>query len=220
MIRTPPAKRWWAPIEHAVTVPRTVDPYLPPGSLADRRQPSLEAGEHFVLRPFEDGDAPAVVAAYADPAIRRWHIHALEDVDEALTWIARWPADWEAERGGSWAIADRASGEVAGRLGLREVVLDQGCAELSYWVVPGHRGRGAAAAAVTAASGWLFSVVGFRRLEIAHSVANVGSCRVAGRAGFDLEGTQRSALRHADGWHDMHLHARLDDDGQEAPTIR
>jgi RimJ/RimL family protein N-acetyltransferase len=32
---------------------------------------------------------------------------------------------------------------------------------------------------------------------------------VAAKAGFDLEGTLRSAMRHPDGWHDMHLHARL-----------
>ena len=33
--------------------------------------------------------------------------------------------------------------------------------------------------------------------------------RVAAKAGFALEGTLRSAMRHPDGWHDMHLHARV-----------
>ena len=33
--------------------------------------------------------------------------------------------------------------------------------------------------------------------------------RVAAKAGFTAEGTLRSALLHADGWHDMHLHARV-----------
>ena len=32
---------------------------------------------------------------------------------------------------------------------------------------------------------------------------------MAAKAGFALEGTKRSALLHADGWHDMHLHARI-----------
>jgi RimJ/RimL family protein N-acetyltransferase len=37
--------------------------------------------------------------------------------------------------------------------------------------------------------------------------------RVGEKTGFLLEGTRRSALRHADGWHDMHLHAHVAGDG-------
>ena len=37
--------------------------------------------------------------------------------------------------------------------------------------------------------------------------------RVATRAGFRLEGTKRGDALHADGWHDMHLHARVSCDG-------
>jgi ribosomal-protein-alanine N-acetyltransferase len=41
---------------------------------------------------------------------------------------------------------------------------------------------------------------------------NPVSCRVAENAGYRLEGTKRAEAMHADGWHDMHLHARLSDD--------
>jgi RimJ/RimL family protein N-acetyltransferase len=44
-------------------------------------------------------------------------------------------------------------------------------------------------------------------------VQNEISCRVAVRVGFPLEGTMRSALLHDDGWHDMHVHARVADQG-------
>ena len=53
--------------------------------------------------------------------------------------------------------------------------------------------------------------LGLHRLELRHSVGNVSSCRVATKTGFALEGTLRRQLMHADGWHDMHLHARLAD---------
>jgi RimJ/RimL family protein N-acetyltransferase len=46
-------------------------------------------------------------------------------------------------------------------------------------------------------------------------VANTASCRVAGKAGFRLEGTLRSALLHTDGWHDMHLHGRTGEERAE-----
>jgi ribosomal-protein-alanine N-acetyltransferase len=53
---------------------------------------------------------------------------------------------------------------------------------------------------------------GLRRLELAHSTQDPASCRVAGKAGYVVEGTRRRALLHEDGWHDMHLHAHLGDD--------
>jgi ribosomal-protein-alanine N-acetyltransferase len=54
---------------------------------------------------------------------------------------------------------------------------------------------------------------GFHRLELTHSLANAASCRVAHKVGYRLEGTLRQHGLHADGWHDMHLHARLETDG-------
>jgi len=32
---------------------------------------------------------------------------------------------------------------------------------------------------------------------------------VAVKSGFEAEGTERGAELHTDGWHDMHLHARI-----------
>lgn len=66
--------------------------------------------------------------------------------------------------------------------------------------------------AVSALTHWAFDEIGFERLELAHSVLNEASCRVAAKTGFALEGTRRHSHLHADGWHDMHLHARLRDD--------
>jgi RimJ/RimL family protein N-acetyltransferase len=59
---------------------------------------------------------------------------------------------------------------------------------------------------------WCFGTLRLHRVELCHSTANVASCRVALCAGFAAEGTKRGEGRHADGWHDMHLHARIDND--------
>ena len=68
---------------------------------------------------------------------------------------------------------------------------------------------GGAPAAVEALCTWAFGEAGFHRLELQHSTGNTASCRVADKCGFSLEGTRRSSLLHADGWHDMHLHGRV-----------
>lgn len=48
-----------------------------------------------------------------------------------------------------------------------------------------------------------------RRIGLEHLMANVASCRVAAKAGFQEEGIRREAALNVDGWHDMHGHALL-----------
>lgn len=56
--------------------------------------------------------------------------------------------------------------------------------------------------------------VGLTRLQLEHSTLNDASCRAAHKAGFVAEGIRRQSARHADGWHDMHVHSRLPGDPQ------
>lgn len=100
-------------------------------------------------------------------------------------------------------------------MSLRSVNLDEGQGEVAYWVLPEARGRGVAPRALQAMSTWLFDHVGLHRLELAHSTRNTASCRVATKAGYLLEGTKRQQTLHGDGWHDMHLHARVQGDSDD-----
>jgi RimJ/RimL family protein N-acetyltransferase len=175
-------------------------------------QPEIRA-DGLVLRPWRRSDRPVVVAAYADPAIQRWHCWSMSD-DEAREWIAAWPIRWRRENDGSWAVVE--AGHVVGQVGLRRVVLGEGRAAVSYWVLPAARGRRIAERALSAMATWSFDTLRLHRLELHHSTANAASCRVAQRAGFRAEGTKRGEALHADGWHDMHQHARLEDDDTHA----
>ena len=167
-------------------------------------QPVLTVGD-LVLRPWQDADAAALLQAYADPDVRRWHVECL-DAAEACAYAARWADLWRAGSRAGWAV--ERGGELAGRVTLTRLVLDAGQAEVTYWTMPAARGTGVAPAAVGAVSTWAFGL-GFHRLELQHSTQNPSSCRVAEKACFGAEGTKRSAGLHLDGWHDMHLHARL-----------
>jgi RimJ/RimL family protein N-acetyltransferase len=103
----------------------------------------------------------------------------------------------------------RDGGEVLGRIAMRGFNFADGLAGCAYWVLPAARGAGVAPRALTALTGWAFGRAGFHRLYLDHSTRNTASCRVATKSGFRLEGTKRSAAVHADGRHDMHLHARV-----------
>ncbi|MGO9487633.1 MAG: GNAT family N-acetyltransferase [Solirubrobacteraceae bacterium] len=195
-------------------MPELRTPILAAGALGARAQPTIE-GRGLVLRPWQAGDAATLARAYADPEIQRWHVRTM-DGDEALAWVLERREMWRAERGGDWAVL--AGGTPAGRVALRKLELGDGCGEVGYWVLPEARGSGIAALALGVLGEWLFEQAGLRRLELEHSTANPASCRVALKAGFVAEGMRRSAVLHADGWHDMHVHARLAGDAR--PGVR
>ncbi|MEH1016484.1 GNAT family N-acetyltransferase [Micromonospora sp. CPCC 206060] len=187
-------------------MPALVAPAIPAGTLARQAQPHLH-GDGIHLRPWQPTDQPVVVAAYADPAIQRWHCRSMTDT-EAHTWINHWPHRWHHETGAGWAVTDPTD-TILGQISLRRLHLPDAQAEISYWVLPAARGRHVAPRALTTLTHWAFTTLGLHRIELSHSVTNPASCRVAHRAGYPAEGTRRGEGHHTDGWHDMHLHARL-----------
>lgn len=188
-------------------MPLLVAPHLPVGTFSGQPQPHL-TGSTIELRPWIDADIPTLVRAYADHDIQRWHCRSLDDGEAAAT-VRQWHSSWAAETGASWAVTGLDGGSAIGRVALRELDLADGFAEVGYWVLPSARRRGVAADSVTTLSRWAFDAVGFHRLELQHSVGNTASCRVATATGFAPEGTLRASGLHTDGWHDMHVHARL-----------
>lgn len=178
-------------------------------------QPHRIELDDVVLRPFVASDEDAVAEALRDPGILRW---------TAGTAVIRAPADkrarrWLEPRIDGWAhgnaifaIADVANDQVLGNVSLRDVhrVPDQAVA--AYWVSPLARGRRLGARALDAAARWGFAGDGLRlhRISLDHSLINEGSCHVALRAGFQLEGVMRDYYVEPTGKrHDSHLHARL-----------
>ncbi|CAN5648160.1 GNAT family N-acetyltransferase [soil metagenome] len=190
-------------------MPRLLPPAIPPGSIGASAQPEVEVDGGVLLRPWIDDDADAAVAAFTDPDIQRWHFRRLDSVDEAHAWIAGHRAGWEAETSANWAIVAPGSVRPVGRIALTTLDLPGARGEVSYWLIAAARGQGLVTRSLLALTTWSFGELGLERIELKHSVDNPASCRVAERAGFAAEGTMRRALFHDDGWHDMHLHARL-----------
>ncbi|KUN79451.1 acetyltransferase [Streptomyces bungoensis] len=183
---------------------------VPPGRLADGEQPVLALPGGLELRPWrlDDADADALLAAGQDPSISRWNLFTVAGRAEARARIERLHARRRAETGVVWAVAPP-GGAALGLAGLNDVDLAGGTAEVVYWVLPPARGNGVAVAAARRLSRWALDELGLHRLDLYHSTANPASCRVAEKSGFAPEGTLRSAQLHADGWHDLHLHARV-----------
>ncbi|MGD3108322.1 GNAT family N-acetyltransferase [Streptomyces sp. YGL11-2] len=194
-----------------MTIPPRIPAVVPAGRMAQLGQPVLGLPGGMELRPWRFSDAGALFAAGQDPAIRRWNRLVVETTDDACERIARMRRRWQDELSAIWAIA-QPGGEAVGLIGWGDIDLSGGSAEILYWILPEVRGSGVVVEATRRVSDWALNDLGLHRLRLCHSTANPASCRVAVKAGFSLEGTMRSALLHADGWHDEHLHALVQGD--------
>ncbi len=84
------------------------------------------------------------------------------------------------------------SDRVLGSIALSSVERLHARAMVSYWVLPGARGRGVARDAVQLISEWALGELGLKRLEMFVEPENVASQRVAERCRFVREGLLRS----------------------------
>lgn len=190
-------------------MPYLIDPVLDSARFAGP-QPEVH-GRDLVLRRWIPSDAHQLFSAYEDAAIRRWNLRGLDDLDEARQLIRTWKFGWRKHEAASWAVVRRTDRDrVLGQVGFRSLYLMDGMAEVSYWVMPGQRRLGVASRATQILSDWAIGEFGLHRLELVHSTKNAGSCQVARNANFIVEGVKRELQRHADGWHDMCLHSRID----------
>ncbi len=105
-----------------VRVPPLTSPTIAPGSLSKSEHPSIPVGHEAVLRPWKLTDAPAVMQAFADPDIQRWHVRVVDTLEEAHEWISACQSGWAEESQVSWALADMESDELLGRVSIK--VLD------------------------------------------------------------------------------------------------
>src|SRR5699024_12493370 len=108
-------------------VPSFVTPAIEPGTLSRIAQPVLSDGV-LRLRPWADADTSAVVAAYQEPGIQRWHARSLT-IDAAEEGIAAAHESSAAEAAASWGVD--LDGALAGR-GTRTLRTGNGTAVAAY----------------------------------------------------------------------------------------
>jgi ribosomal-protein-alanine N-acetyltransferase len=167
-------------------------------------------GDAVRLRAFTTADLPVVREAALDPLIPLiTTVPARGDDDACLAYIARQADRLTHGVGYSFAIADGATDEAVGQIGLWLHDLRHGRVSTGYWVARPHRGRGLAADALLALSRWAVGLPGVARVELYVEPANTASRRTAERAGFAEEGLLRSWQRVGDERRDMIMYSLL-----------
>jgi RimJ/RimL family protein N-acetyltransferase len=143
----------------------------------------------LTLRPWQDTDIPAIVAAHRDEAMRRWLVNPIGDEDEARAWLARQDAGWAEGTRLSWAIDKE--GTFVGHFAIKASSPPETLATgVSYWTAPEARGAGIASRCVKTCTEWLFGgqeIMPADEIELIHVAGNEGSCRVANKCGYVLK---------------------------------
>jgi len=158
------------------------------------------------LRPPVLGDWPDIHAACQDRDIQRWTTvpspYADTDAQSFVAEVA--PDGWRSGRAATFAVCDSTSGELLGMCDLGHLGIEDGIGQVGFWCVPWARGRGVATAAVQSLCRWGFAELGLARIEWYAQAGNVGSRRVAEKAGFTYEGLLRAKLvqrgKRVDAW--------------------
>jgi RimJ/RimL family protein N-acetyltransferase len=174
------------------------DPQPPPPTRLppyDGDQPTLEDAVAR-LRPVLPTDQDAVFHACQDLDSQRWTtIPVPYEWQHARSFVTEYAgAHWAEQRGACWAMTLAGSDDFCGALDLRVFPHDPQQADVGYNCAPWARGRGLTTAAVSLACRWGFDVLGLARIEWQAHVGNDASRRVAEKAGFRFEGTQRAKL--------------------------
>jgi ribosomal-protein-serine acetyltransferase len=171
-------------------------------------RPFLDLGDGVEIRILEPDDAEEIFSLVdADrERLRAW-----------MPWVdgSTSPADprafIEGERAseGLDALGIYVDGSYAGGIGLRPDV-QQGDAELGYWIGSAHEGRGFVTRACRALVDHAFDELGLHRVTIRVAPGNARSRAIPERLGFTEEGLMREAGRTGLGYQDLVVYGLLD----------
>jgi RimJ/RimL family protein N-acetyltransferase len=142
----------------------------------------------LVLRPFREEDHVPLHAMMQDPDVVRFiGDRKTPTRQEAWRAIAGWIGHWALRGYGAWAVEERVSGALIGRIGFINPA-EWPALELGYMLGKAYWGRGFATEGCRAALDWGFGSAGFERVISLIDPTNTASIAVATRLGESLAG--------------------------------
>ncbi len=160
----------------------------------------------LLLRPFRQGDAPALHEAIAE-SIRELRTHlwfvpwVAEDVslESAQVRCRQAEAAFLLRTDLPFLAFEQSTGRLVGSMGLHRTDWSVPRTEVGYWVRTSEARKGYAVEGVNALVDWALQGMRALRVELVADEGNAASRAVALRCGFTLEGIHRNAGLRQDG---------------------
>lgn len=179
----------------------------------------------LLLRQFRGDDLRAWAAICSEPGVMRYASMAGVPLtpEQSGAWLLAMLEHWQKNRYGMWAVEEKASGRLIGRIGLQRPPEFPGT-EVAWMLGTEHWGSGYAAEGARAAMNHGFEHVGLPRLISLIFPDNVRSIRLAVRLGesyecdFHLAGRRLLlySIRREE-WHAGRSEVRSRSDSGDAP---
>ncbi|HEV2317550.1 MAG TPA: GNAT family N-acetyltransferase [Thermoplasmata archaeon] len=158
-----------------------------------------------MLRVPASQDVEPIRTACQDPSTRRG-VHLLPHPylrRHAVEFVRKKRRQYRERESLALAIISKSDGTLVGMIELMPRSSADRVAELGYWIVPEHRGRGLATEAARAVCDIGFRVLRLHRIEAGALARNGASIRVLEKAGFRHEGRHRARARVGHRWLDQ-----------------
>jgi [ribosomal protein S5]-alanine N-acetyltransferase len=164
--------------------------------------------DRLVVRRFEPGDWPSVLAYASNPEVMRFLPEGIFDEARAREFVVGNCGEAADER----AVTLRSDGPLIGHLVFHLWVAPR-TYEIGWVVHPDHQGRGYATEAARALLGLAFERLGAHRVIATCQPENPASCHVAEKLGMRREGHFRACIHRDDGqWWDEYFYAILEEE--------
>jgi [ribosomal protein S5]-alanine N-acetyltransferase len=143
------------------------------------------------LRQFTDADLENVFRGLSNPEVIKYYgvsYTSLEASKDQMKFFS------ELEQKGTgiwWAICDHNNHKFYGAAGFNNLIKEHKKAEIGFWLLPEHWGRGIINEALPIILNFGFNKLNLHRIEALVETENLASKKVLANAGFIYEGTLR-----------------------------
>ena len=144
----------------------------------------------YSLRPMEDNDIDWVFRGLSDPKVYRYYgvrYHSKEATEGQMAWYK----ELQNNASGLWFAILNADNTPLGGIGLNDYEKEHRKAELGYWLLHEHWGKGIMKTVMPSVLDFGFSQWKLHRIEAIVEIGNEASSGLLKAHGFQYEGTER-----------------------------
>ena len=169
----------------------------------------------LILRKFKTIDAKNMYENWAnDCEVTKflfWTPHT--NVDVTTNFIEQWISEYQNNNVYNWVIELKEIKEVIGNISIVNLDQNNYSCEIGYCMSRKYWGNSIMTESLIAIINFLFSEIGFNRIEARHDVNNIASGKVMIKSGMHYEGTLRQCkLRHNKEFYDLAIYSILKSD--------
>jgi len=152
--------------------------------------PTIQTAK-FTLRQFVDSDLENVFLGLSDPAIIKYYgvnYTSLAATKAQMQWFKELE---DTKTGIWWAIVSKDGAMFYGGIGLNNWSEMHRKAEIGFWLLPAHWGKGLMQEAVALVCDYAFNTANLHRVEAIVESANENCKKLMDKLHFEYEGTMR-----------------------------